>query len=443
MSFPDLTIDRIETTFKELVRDVNRTSASTRNGWVFFLALHVYFFVALAGITHRDLLLDAPIALPLLQVRIGLKSFFLFGPVILVLIHMGILLQHVMLARQARDLHSRVTSFEGTGLFRTHPVRIQLHPYFFTQLIAGPQRSPLFAFFLALLTWLSLGILPVVLLLDFQTTFLPYHDLSVTWAQRIYLVLDILMLTIFAGFMRHPALSFVGGFGRTIVERPLGFLLSFMLGVGAMFFSLSLATIPDERMDRAMTSLMPVKIPVEAQGEYGPPRQAFWLTAMIFERGVDPLSGRPAGPFARNLVVTDEDLVADSDSNGRGPSLNLRRRDLRYGTFDRSDLHRADLTGAVLTRASLRETNLVEAKAEKAIFRGADFHRARFMVDASAGGPVTGIDLRGADLRRANLAEANLRGADLQGALFEGADLRGAQMDTEAAAEATRQGAKF
>ena len=92
MSYGNPTIDRIEASFKELAQDVNLTSSSTRNGWVFFLALQAYFFVALAGITHRDLLLNTPVALPLLQVEISLQGFFVFGPVILVLIHVGILL---------------------------------------------------------------------------------------------------------------------------------------------------------------------------------------------------------------------------------------------------------------------------------------------------------------------------------------------------------------
>lgn len=442
MSYGTPAIDRIEASFKELTQDVNLTSASTRNGWVLFLALQAYFFVALAGITHQDLLLNTPVALPLLQVEISLKGFFVFGPVILVLIHVGILLQHVMLARQARDLHERVTQFEGTGLFRNHRTRTHLHPYFFTQLIAGPQRSPFFAFFLAMMTWLSFGILPVLMLLNFQTAFLPYHDLDITWAQRTYLVLDILMLTIFAAFMRYPSAPFVTGFGRTIRERPRSFLLGFIPGVGALFFSLSVATVPDEKMDRAMTWLMPAPA-VSLSADTRPPRQTFWLTALLFEGGVDVLSGSPAGLFGRNLVVTDTALVKDRGLPPEETSINLRRRDLRYGTFDRSDLHQADLTGADLTQASLREVNLIEAKANKAVFRGADLWRARFIPSTSPGRPVNPMRLRGADLRAANLAQANLMGAELDGALFEAADLRGAQMDTEDAAEALRQGAKF
>jgi uncharacterized protein YjbI with pentapeptide repeats len=188
---------------------------------------------------------------------------------------------------------------------------------------------------------------------------------------------------------------------------------------------------------------MPVKVPLQAQETVTPPREAFWLTALIFERGVDRLSGRPAGLFARNLVVTDADLVHDGIGTEIGTSLNLRRRDLRYGTFDRTDMHRADLTGAILARASMRETNLIEAKAEKAIFRGTDLWRAKFIPDQSIGRPVSPIILRGADLRGADLAETNLQAADLKGALFSGADLHGAQMDSEAVADATQQGAKF
>jgi hypothetical protein len=442
MTYSDGTIDRIEATFKELAEEVNRTSSSTRNGWVFFLALQAYFFVALAGITHRDLLLDTPISLPLLQVRIGLKEFFLFGPIILVLVHMGILLQHVMLARQARELHSRLSSFEGKSFFRTHRIRIHLHSYFFTQLIAGGQRSAFFAFFLSLMTWLSLGILPVVLLLDFQTTFLPYHDLQVTWAQRAYLIADIVILTIFAMFMRHPALGFVAGFGRTILERPISFLISFVLGIGAMFFSMSIATVPDEQLDRAMTAVWPAAIPDDRE-EAGPPRQAFRLTALLFDGGIDTLSGRPASMFGRNLVVTDTDLVKDGAFDEGETSINLRLRDLRYGTFDRSDMHQADLTGANLTRASLREVNLVEVRAAQAIFRGADLRGAQLFPFTSIGRPVSAIDLRGADLRGANLAGANLQGARLDGTLLEGTNLQGASLEPAMQEEAARQGAKF
>jgi hypothetical protein len=341
-----------------------------------------------------------------------------------------------------RELHGRVSHFEGNGNFRTHRVRFHLHAFFYTQLIAGPVRSPFFAFFLLLLTWLSFGILPVILLLDFQSAFLPYHDLQVTWAHRFYLMLEIVILTVFAVFMRHPSLGFVAGFGRTIVERPASFAISLVLGLGAVFFSFCVATIPDERMDRIMTSIWPEAI--DGQVADGlPQRQAFLPTARLFEAGADVLSGRPVGLLARNLVVMDQDLVRESAIDPGSTSLNLRRRDLRYGIFDRSDLRQADLTGAILTGASLREVNLIEVKAEKANFQRADLWGAQFVPQTSIERPYNAVNLRGADLRNANLPSADLREVVLDGVLWEGANLNGAVVTTDVYEEATRQGAKF
>jgi uncharacterized protein YjbI with pentapeptide repeats len=166
-------------------------------------------------------------------------------------------------------------------------------------------------------------------------------------------------------------------------------------------------------------------------------------TVLLFDGPVDLVSGRPSSLFARNLIVTDEDLVKDSVFGAGDISINLRHRDLRYGIFDRSDLHQADLTGANLTQASLREANLAGVRAEKAVFRAADLRQVRSAPKNGVDRSANGINFRGADLRNANLAQANLQGATLDGALLEGADLRGAQTDVENVAEAKRQGAKF
>lgn len=434
-------IEKAETSFKDLIQDLNRTSAVTRNSWIFFMALQAYFFIGLAGVTHRDLLLNTPVTLPLLHVEISLRSFFVFGPVILVLIHLGVLLQHVMLARQARETHSRIARFEGRGLFREHYTRLHVHSYFYTQMLAGPKRSKFFAFFLGLMTWLTLAILPAILLLNFQVTFLPYHDVGVTMAHRFYLVIDIVVLTLFSVFMHYPVLPFVSGFGRMIVDGPFRFLVSLMLCTGALFLSISIATIPDETMDRFMTSIWSSPVPTHETDQLEP-RFAFWPTAYLFEGRVDLLSGRTTSLFARNLVVTDADLVPD---NGLAPddvSISLRRRDLRYGTFDRSDWHQADLTGAVLTRASLREINLVEATAEKAIFRGADLWQAKLFPALPDGRAISGVDLRDADLREANLVQANMNGANLQGAQLQGADLQGTSLQSAQLSRANFEGAK-
>jgi hypothetical protein len=265
-------------------------------------------------------------------------------------------------------------------------------------------------------------------------------------------------------------LGFVAGFGRMMIDRPVSFLLNLMLGAAAMFFSLSVATLPDEVMDRVMTPVLPVSIPGYGAERGLPSRQTFWLTSVLFDAGVDTLSGRPASPFGRNLVVADANLVKGNSFEAGETSISLRLRDLRYGVFDRSDLRQADLTGANLTRASLRETIfLADGKAEKTIFRGADLTRAQFASESEAAGPrKVGANLRGADFRNALLFETRLFKADMRGASFQGADMRSAlaeranfigadlkgalmqgalllyaDMDPDDLEEAKRQGARF
>ena len=286
-------IDRIEADFLELVREVNSASAAACNAWIFFMALIAYFFITLAGVTHRDLLLATPVKLPILNVDIWLAGFFTFGPLLLMLIHLGLLLQHAMLAHKVLDLHARLARFEGAGNFRMHRVRMQVHAYFYSQLIAGPYRSKLFAGFLSAMTWGSLIILPIALLLDFQVTFLPFHDLSITSAHRIFLLADLALIAIFCVYMRYPGLPFVRGLSAIIAGRRWSVAGWAALGLGAMFFSVAVATIPDETMDRLMSAIPGAQSTVPI-GETDSARQrvAFWPTAVLFEGQIDFLSWR-------------------------------------------------------------------------------------------------------------------------------------------------------
>ena len=128
--------------------------------------------------------------LPILQVNIQLKQFFQFAPVVLVLFHLGILAQLVLLARKTLEFDHAIRLLE-TSDRRTHPLRLELHNFFFVQAIAGPQRSIVMSGFLHIMSWLTIVILPVVLLLYMQLAFLPYHDETTTWINRIALVFDI------------------------------------------------------------------------------------------------------------------------------------------------------------------------------------------------------------------------------------------------------------
>ena len=74
-----------------LLEAVNSSSETAHTAWLIFLAIMAYLMIAVAGVTHKDLLLETPVALPIMQVSIQQALFFEFAPVILVLFHLGII----------------------------------------------------------------------------------------------------------------------------------------------------------------------------------------------------------------------------------------------------------------------------------------------------------------------------------------------------------------
>ena len=86
-----------------LLEAVNHSSDTAHTGWLIFLAIMAYCMIAVAGVTHKDLLLETPVSLPILQVNIQLAQFFQFAPVVLVLLHLGLVSQLTLLARETLE----------------------------------------------------------------------------------------------------------------------------------------------------------------------------------------------------------------------------------------------------------------------------------------------------------------------------------------------------
>lgn len=427
-----------------LLDAVNRSSDTAHTAWLIFLAIMTYFMIAVAGVTHRDLLLETPVALPMLQVQIQLAQFFQFAPIILVLFHLGVISQLVLLARKTLEFDHAIRLLEPSER-RTHPLRLELHNFFFVQAIAGPDRSRVMSGFLHGMAWLTLVVLPVLLILYIQVVFLPYHDLTITWSHRAALVFDVGLLVLIGVFLMRAEASFFQAFWRTTLAHPISVMFtSLVLGLATLFSFLA-ATVPGEALDTVSQTLL------GERRQEGAPRSQRYLGGYSLPFLGVRADGSLFGVFRRNLVVTDSDLVADKDVTPGEPSLNLRGRDLRYAVLDRSDLHQADLTGADLSHASLAGTDLRGAwmqcadlnqlllsdDREAAICtsaRHANFSRARL-----GGAHMTGIDLVGA-----RLEEASLEGAELAYSLLIGANLASARLDrADLTGGVQAQGANF
>jgi len=420
-----------------LLEAVNRSSGSANAAWLIFIALMSYLLVTVAGVSHKDLLLNTDISLPILQVRIELTRFFLFAPLLLVLVHVGLVCQLVLLARKTLEFAAAIRMLETTDE-RTHPLRLELDNFFFVQAIAGPERSRLVGMFLHGMSWLTVVVLPGVLLLYVQLVFLPYHDVTITWAHRVAVLADIALLVFVGVFLWRLETSVFRAYWRAGRHHPLSLALTVVLLAAVAGFSLFVATIPGEGVERSASAGSP-----SADGA----RYAFGYALPAFAAASD---GTLFGIFHRNLVVTDTDLVVDKDVTAGEPSLNLRGRDLRFARLDRTDLHQADLTGTNLEGASL-----VGADLRGAWLQCADLN-ALLLTDSrrtarcvSAGGAnllkarLAGARMSGIDLAAGRLEEAQLEGAQLGHAMLAGANLAGARLDRADLSAASLEGANF
>lgn len=424
-----------------LLEAVNSSSDTAHTGWLIFLAIMTYLVIAVAGVTHEALLLETPVQLPILQVKIQLKQFFQFAPIVLVLFHLGILAQLVLLARKTLEFDHAIRFLELSDK-RTHPLRLELHNFFFVQAIAGPQRSAVMSGFLNIMSWLTIVILPVVLLLYMQVAFLPYHDPTTTWINRVFLSIDIAGVLLIGVFLMRAETSFFQAFWRSTAAHPLSAIATSLVLAVVAYLSYFAATIPGESLDRMGQKLMAWSVPADdgkiKQGGFSLPFLSAAADEALF------------GIFRRNLVVTDSDLVASREP-GSETTLRLRGRDLRYAKLDRTDLSGADLTGATLDGASLVGANLEKATlscaepdtvmlsdnrvaARCASARDVDLSRAQL-----GHARLWGIDLSGA-----KLDEAQLDGADLSNSLLTGASLSSAHLDkAELTGGVQAQGANF
>jgi uncharacterized protein YjbI with pentapeptide repeats len=384
-----LSVDDAETPVNpySLLTAVNAASARANTAWLIYLALLALVFVAVAGVTHRDLLLASDITLPVLGVKISLTRFFLLAPVLVVLLHLGLLGQLVALTRKTLEFSSALSMLE-TSDRHTHPLRLSLDNFFFVQAMAGPERSRAVSAFLNGMSWITLVLLPVALLLYIQLTFLPFHDAGITLAHRLALFADIAVLVLFGVFLLSHETGYFAALLRAGIYNPGSLAAGIVLLAAATAFSLLLATVPDATEREA--------------------RAGMFTTA----------DGALLGFFPRNLDAADVDFVPDSSVGAGAVSVNLRGRDLRFAKLDRADLHQADLTGANLDGASL-----VGADLRQALLQCAEADPQRVAENREG---ARCVSARGTNLAKARLGEAKMSGIDLRGALLEEAEMQGA-----------------
>ena len=383
---------------------VNDASSRTTALWVSFMTFAAYLIVAAGSVNHLALFQESTIKLPVLAAELPLVSFFAIAPIFLLLFHFYLFLNLVTLSRRVATYNRVLTAGVAAEDDRIL-LRERLDTFLVVQLLCRPPReeNSIRTWLLNIVVWITLVGVPMLILMQFQLTFLPYHHSGVTWIHRLLLMADLTMIWFFwfAIYKR----------GELHLPRPRRHLVALGGSVAIIFLSVIVVSFPGERLGQIVNVRLPIvcwdkSVPISDCFLHGP---------------VNMVTGRPQRYFFNVLVLTGQNLTDVKKTTAGQETNSLRGRDLAGAILIRSDIHNMDFTG----------TNLDRARLDEAVAAGA------FFGCADTGSPPPQdpdwpdhgcASLRGASLYGANLSGAGFFGARMEGAVLIHANLSGARM---------------
>ena len=406
----------------QALRDAVVDAASVGGGlWLSYVFVFFYLAVAVGGVTHSDLFFKNPVKLPFLNVDLPLIGFFVFGPLLFLIVHTYTLLHFTLLAGKIGAFDSALQEQIAKEDIRAR-LRRQLPSNIFVQFLAGPRevRGGTIGSLLKGIAWISLVIGPVLLLVFFQLQFLPYHSEVISWWQRLTVVGDLVVL-----WLLWP--SVVGGtttslrwhdFHRVKVVTCLA------ASVVPVLLVFTIATFPGEWLEDNLPRLRFIPI------SWVPIRRAS-MHELLVAGAMDDVAQRPKSLWSNRLVLPGIGVFEhanEAKSSGMTETIPLRGRRLE---------------GAVLSDAHLRKADFTGAHLAGAVLAGADLQETKFGSWRTGFTAAFSLTEPSADLRGANLTDAQLQGANLAGAQLQGANLQGAQLQGAILALARLQGANL
>lgn len=459
---------------------VNSAAGRARGLWIGFVVLITYLVITVGAVTHRDLFLQEPVQLPVLNIKLSLIGFFAVAPVFFLINHFFLLLHLIGLRRRIRQYQSAINRAVRTGQILRKNVdrrRLSLDSFVFVQAFGGSRehQAGKTGWLLRLTVWITMMVAPVALLLQIQLFFLPYHLEWVTWVHRVVVLVDVALLWWFWPTLKH-------GFPKLQLSGPsfsLGPVLYTAATAIVVVSSLLIFTFPGERMDRFGIG---GEAPKGLQYWETPEDFVFFPIKQIVTRKLD-LAGeffidrdllekiKKRKPTGENPWQGERTLYVSSTSPGKDRNLigaNFNLADLRWvdlsgarlqdaklngtslqgASLDSARLQYAELFATKLQGASLKGARLHGAKLNEANLQGASLNKARLQdvpLDSARlqGASLNEAELQGASLNLARLQGASLKGAKLQGASLEEANLQGASLFEASLQGASLNKAKF
>lgn len=484
-----------------LEKSVNDASGRAGGLWLSFITFATLLLITTGSVTHKKLFLEEPVRLPVLNADLPLIGYFFAAPIFFLVFHFYLLLQLQGLSAKMRVYADQ--------LFTQHPdaanrrlLRHRIDGFIFAQILVGTRerRGGAIGWLNRLVASITVVLLPIVTLLQFQVAFLPYHGEAITWWHRILLIVDLALIWFFWKRLMPPRTNLLArkvaeavsdGYARFLFARQdatedVRSLIMNIVGPVVLKGAWLASRLPPALV--VIFSVLVAAYPTE--WIYGASlRQPFaGLTAALFQQGdvFDPETGattfaeqRSNWGLSNRMLLSDADLdigarlkkIRDEEgaavaAENERMTLRLVARDFAYARLERVDLRKvnldaADLRGALLRRANLQlsrlscDVTLAESGAspppttpkgtEKACARlyGVDLFKARLQGATLKYADLTGAYLKSAGLEGSDLSFAILHGANLMDAKLQASNLSGAELHAANLTRARLQGAQL
>jgi hypothetical protein len=119
-----------------LLASLNGSADRFQTLWFSFLGLTLYLAIAALATTHRDLLLNNPQTLPILNIKVELLPFYVIAPLLYLVFHFYLLMMLALLARTAAEFDKQLrTTIPGETDRERY--RAQVGNALFLQLLVG------------------------------------------------------------------------------------------------------------------------------------------------------------------------------------------------------------------------------------------------------------------------------------------------------------------
>lgn len=459
---------------KNSLKEALDISSSNNKGiFLFFVAVQLYIIVTVYSTTDYQLLIpDKRILLPILGVNIPIYVFYVLTPILFCLLH-GVVL--FSLCQHARKLYqwnkfSRVDKvFEvnpflyNYSIFKDNVLKIFLWGFYFTIplicLFIIMWRFANYHFFrITLLHFVTILVDVLTIIIFYMTIKECEKDPSFRLGEKRFFLVEIWQTFWKAGVLKVMLRisTVLPIFGLAIMQL----IISFSIERDKNFLPFDLQSIENKVLSKSSLLI---------NGQHY--TNLYKMIVPVIDVRDKKISVRN-GPFSL-LPHNGKHTDTYSAFINELPGIDFKKRDLRYGVFNRSmflnsnfddtllygaslvqsnlrgssfvntDLQFADLSAAEFRHAVLLGTDFRAVKAfgtkfiggefrqvkfYQASFKDSDFTLARFNSADLTGVNLDSCNLQFADLSHARLRGANLKNADLQGANMKGADLKGADL---------------